>query len=175
MQCARALRDEALVPHIERAWRANLRVCCADKVWHQMNREGIYVGHWTIERLMRSFGLRGAMRGKVVRTAVSDGKPPCLPDRVNRQFKVDRLNQLWVPDLTYVSTWQGFVYVAFVVDVFACCIVCRRVSSSTQTDFVLDALIHHSDRGSQGASIGYSERMAEAGIEPSVGSRGELL
>ncbi len=137
---------------------------------------------------MRAQGLRGVVRGKVVRTTVSDSKAPCPLDRVNRQFKAERPNQLWVSDFTYVSTWQGWLYVAFVVDVFARCIVGWRVSSSMSTDFVLDALeqalyarqpgaeealIHHSDRGSQYVSIRYSERLAEAGIEPSVGSKGD--
>jgi putative transposase len=133
-------------------------------------------------------GLRGAVRGKVVRTTVADPAAPCPRDRVNRQFKAQRPNQLWVSDVTYVSTWQGFVYVAFIIDVFARRIVGWRVSSSMRADFVLDALeqalyarqpersdtlIHHSDRGSQYVSIRYSERLAEAGIEPSVGSKGD--
>ncbi|MGH8338137.1 MAG: IS3 family transposase, partial [Gammaproteobacteria bacterium] len=132
--------------------------------------------------------LRGARRGKSVRTTVPDAKAACPLDRVNRQFKAERPNQLWVADFTYVSTWHGFVYVAFVIDVFARRIVGWRVSSSMQTDFVLDALeqalyargreregelVHHSDRGSQYVSIRYSERLAEAGIEPSVGSTGD--
>ena len=136
---------------------------------------------------MRKAGLRGVMRGKVVRTTVPHAKAPCPLDRVNRQFKAQRPNQLWVSDFTYVSSWQGFVYVAFVIDVFARRIVGWRVSSSMRTDFVLDALeqalyarqpernelVHHSDRGSQYVSIKYSERLAEAGIEPSVGSKGD--
>lgn len=137
---------------------------------------------------MRRLGLCGARRGKAVKTTVADRRAPCPLDRVNRQFKADRPNQLWVSDFTYVSTWQGFVYVAFVIDVFARRIVGWRVRTSMQTDFVLDALeqalyarqpqangalIHHSDRGSQYVSIRYSERLAEAGIEPSVGSRGD--
>ena len=137
---------------------------------------------------MRRQGLRGAIRGKVVRTTISNPAAPCPRDRVNRQFKADRPNQLWVSDFTYVSTWQGWQYVAFVIDVFARRIVGWRVSSSMHTDFVLDALeqalwarqperegalIHHSDRGSQYISIRYSERLAEAGIEPSVGSKGD--
>ncbi len=137
---------------------------------------------------MRRRGLQGVRRGKVVRTTVSDGKAPCPLDRVNRQFRAERPNQLWVSDFTYVSTWQGWLYVAFVIDVFARRIVGWRVSSSMRTDFVLDALeqalfarqperdsslIHHSDRGSQYVSIRYSERLAEAGVEPSVGSKGD--
>jgi len=184
----RARRDEVLVEHIERVWRANLQVYGADKVWHQLNREGHAVARCTVERLMRRRGLRGVVRGKVVRTTISDAKAPCPLDRVNRQFKAQRPNQFWVSDFTYVSTWQGWLYVAFVVDVFARRIVGWRVSSSMHTDFVLDALeqalmarqperdnslIHHSDRGSQYVSIRYSERLAEAGIEPSVGSKGD--
>lgn len=184
----RVRRDEILAGEIERVWQANMRVYGADKVWRQLNREGIPVARCTVERLMRHQGLRGVVRGKVVRTTVSDSKAPCPLDRVNRQFKADRPNQLWVSDFTYVSTWQGWLYVAFVVDVFARRIVGWRVSTSMSTDFVLDALeqalyarqperdsslIHHSDRGSQYVSIRYSERLAEAGIEPSVGSKGD--
>ena len=153
-----------------------------------MNREGITVARCTVERLMRQLGLQGARRGKKVRTTISDSKAPCPMDRVNRVFKAERPNQLWVSDFTYVSTWQGWLYVAFVIDVYARRIVGWRVSHSMQTDFVLDALeqalydrqperseslIHHSDRGSQYVSIRYTERLAEAGIEPSVGSRGD--
>jgi len=185
---ARARRDEFLIPHIQRIWHANFQVYGADKVWRQLQREGIEVARCTVERLMRRLGLRGVMRGKVVRTTVSDAKAPSPLDRVNRQFTADRPNQLWVSDFTYVSTWQGFVYVAFVIDVFARRIVGWRVSRSMRTDFVLDALeqalyarqperddalIHHSDRGSQYVSIRYTERLAEAGIEPSVGSKGD--
>jgi len=184
----RAQRDAALTPHIERVWRANLQVYGAKKVWRQLHREGHAVARCTVERLMRRQGLRGVIRGKVVRTTIPDPKTPCPLDKVNRQFKADRPNQLWVSDFTYVSTWQGWLYVAFVVDVFARRIVGWRVSSSMHTDFVLDALeqalyarqperdsslVHHSDRGSQYVSIRYSERLAEAGIEPSVGSRGD--
>jgi putative transposase len=188
LRSARAQRDDALVPQIERVWQVNLQVYGADKVWRQMNREGIAVARCTVERLMRRLGLRGVIRGKVVRTTFSDRTLPCPLDRVNRDFKAERPNQLWVADYTYVSTWQGWLYVAFVVDVFARRIVGWRVSSSMHTDFVLDALeqalyarqperdgalIHHSDRGSQYVSIRYSERLAEAGIEPSVGSKGD--
>ncbi|MBV8259983.1 MAG: IS3 family transposase [Paraburkholderia sp.] len=184
----RAIRDERLRPEIERVWRANMQVYGADKVWKQMNRERIAVARCTVERLMKQLGLRGVMRGKRVRTTVPDAMAPRPLDRVNRQFKAARPNQLWVSDFTYVSTWQGWLYVAFVIDVFARRIVGWRVSTSMTTDFVLDALeqalyarrpgddgtlIHHSDRGSQYVSIRYSERLAEAGIEPSVGSRGD--
>ena len=184
----RAQRDQLLEPQVERVWRANLQVYGVDKVWRQLLREGFTVARCTVERLMRRRGLRGVIRGKVVRTTISDAKAPCPLDRVNRQFKAQRPNQLWVSDFTYVSTWQGWLYVAFVIDVFARRIVGWKVSNSMRTDFVLDALeqalydrqperdsslIHHSDRGSQYVSIRYSERLAEAGIEPSVGSRGD--
>ena len=176
------------MPEIARVWQANLCVYGADKVWKQMNREGIGVARCTVERLMRRLGLQGARRGKTVRTTVPDRSAPCPLDRVNRQFKADRPNQLWVSDFTYVSTWQGWLYVAFVIDVFARRIVGWRVSASMTTDFVLDALeqalyarqpvdsdalVHHSDRGSQYVSIRYTERLAEAAIAPSVGSRGD--
>ncbi|MGI4846284.1 MAG: IS3 family transposase [Janthinobacterium lividum] len=187
LRCARVQRDDVLSVDIERVWQANMQVYGADKVWRQLQREGTDVARCTVERLMRKAGLRGVMRGKVVRTTIADVKAPCPLDRVNRQFKAQRPNQLWVSDFTYVSTWQGFVYVAFVIDVFARRIVGWRVSSSMRTDFVLDALeqalyarqpernalVHHSDRGSQYVSIKYSERLAEAGIEPSVGSKGD--
>ena len=187
-RCARARLDEALMPEIKRVWQTNMQVYGADKVWRQLRREGTAVARCTVERLMRRQGLRGVIRGKVVRTTISDGKALCPMDKVNRQFRAERPNQLWVSDFTYVSTWQGWLYVAFVIDVFARRIVGWRVSSSMQTDFVLDALeqalyarqperdsslVHHSDRGSQYVSIRYSERLAEAGIEPSVGSKGD--
>ena len=173
---------------IQRIWAENLKVYGADKVWRQMHREGVAVARCTVERLMKRLRLQGARRGKTLRTTIPDTQMPCPLDRVNRQFKADRPNPLWVSDFTYVSTWQGFVYVAFVIDVFAQRIVGWRVSRSMHTDFVLDALeqalyarqpdrdaalIHHSDRGSQYVSIRYTERLAEAGIEPSVGSRGD--
>ena len=160
----------------------------ADKVWKQMNREAIAVARCTVERLMKQLGLQGVRRGKAVRTTIPDSKASCPLDRVNRQFRADRPNQLWVSDFTYVSTWQGWLFVAFVIDVFARRIVGWRVSRSMHTDFVLDALeqalyarqpekkdalIHHSDRGSQYVSIRYTERLSEAGIEPSVGSKGD--
>ena len=187
-RCRRALRDEGLMPQVERVWQAHLRVYGADKVWRQLHREGTRVARGTVERLMRRLGLHGVRRGKSVRTTVPDAAVPCPLDRVNRQFKADRPNQLWVSDFTYVSTWQGFVYVAFVIDVFARRIVGWRVARSMRTDFVLDALeqalyarraerdgalVHHSDRGSQYVSIRYTERLTEAGIEPSVGSKGD--
>ena len=185
---ARARRGAFLVPHIQRVSQANFQVYGADKVWRQLQREGIQVARCTVERLMRIQGLRGVKRGKIVRTTFADTAAPCPLDLVKRQFKADRPNQLWVSDFTYVSTWAGFVYVAFIIDVFARRIVGWRVSRSMRTDFVLDALeqalytrqperdaslIHHSDRGSQYVSIRYTERLAEAGIEPSVGSKGD--
>jgi len=165
-----------------------MQVYGADKVWRQLNREHDHVARCTVERLMRRMGLQGVQRGKTVRTTIPDTSVPCPLDKVNRQFKAEHPNQLWVSDFTHVSTWQGWLYVAFVIDVFARRIVGWRVSSSMQTGFVLDALeqalyarrpklsdglIHHSDRGSQYVSIRYTERLAEAGIEPSVGSRGD--
>ena len=185
----RRQRDAVLIAQIERVWEGNMRVYGADKVWKQLRRENFAVARCTVERLMRGAGLRGVICGKSVRTTVPNAKAPCPLDRVNRSFRADRPNQLWVSDFTYVSTWQGFVYVAFVIDVFARCIVGWRVSSSMKTDFVLDALeqalyarkgqrdggelVHHSDRGTQYVSIRYTERLAEAGIEPSVGSIGD--
>jgi putative transposase len=188
LRCGRAKQDEALLPLIHQVWQSNMQVYGADKVWHQLRREGVAVARCTVERLMQRAGIQGVRRGKVVRTTVADKTRPCPLDRVNRQFKAQRPNQLWVSDFTYVSTWQGWQYVAFVIDVFVRRIVGWRVSSSMRTDFVLDALeqalydrqpersdalIHHSDRGSQYVSIRYSERLAEAGIEPSVGSKGD--
>ena len=166
-RCARAIRDEALMPQIERVWNGNMQVYGADKVWRQLAREGMPVARCTVERLMRRQGLRGVMRGKVVRTTISDSRAACPLDRVNRQFRAERPNQLWVSDFTYVSTWQGWLYVAFVIDVFARRIVGWRVSSSMRTDLVTDALrmawfrrrpapglIVHSDRGTQ---LGFKE------------------
>ncbi len=165
-----------------------MQVYGADKVWKQMNREGMAVARCTVERLMKQIGLEGVRRGKKKRTTVADDSAPCPLDRVKRQFHAAQPNQLWVSDFTYVSTWPGWLYVAFVIDVFARNIVGWRVSTSMTTDFVLDALeqalyarqpnddrtlIHHSDRGAQYVSIRYTERLSEAGIEPSVGSRGD--
>ena len=179
-------RDQGLEVEVRRVWDENRQVYGVRKVWRQLLREGWQVARCTVERLMRRLGLRGVIRGKVVKTTVSDKAQPCPLDRVNRQFHADRPNALWVSDFTYVSTWQGMVYVAFVIDVYARRIVGWKVSSSMTTDFVLDALeqalqarqregelIHHSDRGSQYVSIRYSERLAEAGVEPSVGSVGD--
>ncbi len=184
----RAQRDEVLSGHIQRVWEENFQVYGVRKVWRQLLREGVVVARCTVERLMRRLGLQGVIRGKPVKTTISDKATPCPLDKVNRQFRAERPNALWVSDFTYVSTWQGFVYVAFVIDVFARRIVGWRVSSSARTDFVLDALeqalyarqpvdqgslIHHSDRGVQYVSIRYTERLAEAGVEPSVGSVGD--
>ena len=188
LRCARARRDEVLMPEIQQVWEENMQVYGADKVWRQLGREGVLVARCTVERLMKRLGLEGVRRGKVVRTTFPDKALPCPLDRVNRQFRAARPNQLWVSDFTYVSTWQGWVYVAFVIDVFARRIVGWRVSSNMRTDFVLDALeqalyarqpgladvlVHHSDKGSQYVSIRYTERLAEAGIESSVGSKGD--
>jgi transposase InsO family protein len=185
---ARDRSDERLCREIRRVWEDHFQVYGADKVWRQLQREGFPVARCTVERLMRRLGLKGVRRGKAVKTTVGDRNAPCPQDRVNRQFTADRPNALWVADFTYVSTWQGFVYVAFVIDVFARYIVGWKVSRSARTDFVLDALeqalwarkpvgsgslIHHSDRGVQYVSIRYTERLAEAGIEPSVGSVGD--
>jgi len=184
----RVQKDDALALDVQRIWHANWQVYGADKVWLQMNREGIRVARCTVERLMNKLGLAGARRGKRLRTTTPDTCAPCALDRVNRQFKARRPNELWVSDFTYVSTWQGWLFVAFVIDVYARRIVGWRVSHSMQTDFVLDALeqalyarqpqlsdhlVHHSDRGSQYVSIRYTQRLAEAGIEPSVGSKGD--
>jgi putative transposase len=185
---ARARRDSALKREIRRVFDENFAVYGARKVWHQMNREGIRVARCTVERLMQTMGLAGVVRGKAVRTTNSDKAAPCPLDKVNRQFKASGPNRLWVSDFTYVSTWQGFVYVAFVIDTFARYIVGWRASRTAQTGFVLDALeqalwrrkpargsglVHHSDRGSQYVAISYTERLAAAGIEPSVGSVGD--
>jgi transposase InsO family protein len=185
-QPARLRREAALGAHIERVWTANLGVYGAEKVWRQLKREGIEVARCTVERLMRARGLRGALRGRRVRTTVPEAARPCPLDRVNRQFKAARPNQLWVADFTYVRTRAGFAYVAFVIDVYARYIVGWRVGSAMHTALVLDALeqalyarrpprglVHHSDRGAQYVSIRYAERLTEAGIEPSVGSTGD--
>jgi putative transposase len=182
----RARRDAKLSVEIERVYRENLHVYGARKVWLQLKREGIAVARCTVERLMHALGLQGVRRGKRCRTTIPDMAAARPEDLVNRQFKATCPNQLWVADFTYVATWVGFVYVAFVIDVFARRIVGWRVARSMHTDLVLDALeqalwaraappglVHHSDRGSQYLSIRYSERLAEAGVEPSVGSIGD--
>jgi putative transposase len=185
---ARAKRDDKLIPIIQQIWNDNFRVYGVRKVYRQLRREQVGVARCTVSRLMKRLGLRGVIRGKGVRTTFSDKNLACPLDHVQRQFKADRPNQLWVSDFTYVSTWQGFVYVAFVIDVYARRIVGWRASSSARTDFVLDALeqalhdrkpfgsgrlIHHSDRGVQYVSIRYTERLVDAGLEPSVGSVGD--
>jgi putative transposase len=184
----RAKRDEALKAQIRRVFEENFRVYGVRKVWRQLAREGIAVARCTVARLMRAMGLQGAVRGKPLRTTISDKAAPCPFDRVNRQFRAPRPNVLWVSDFTYVATWTGFVYVAFVIDAYARRIVGWRVSRTAHAGFVLDALeqalherrpvrgaglVHHSDRGVQYVSIKYTERLAEAGIEPSVGSVGD--
>jgi transposase InsO family protein len=186
---ARTQQDERLSAEIERVWNANFQVYGAEKVWKQLNRERIPVARCTVERLMRRKGLQGAVRGRAFkRTTVPDGTIDRPSDLVDRDFAASRPNELWVSDLTYVVTWRGWVYVAFVIDAFARRIVGWRVSSSLRSDLALDALeqaicerhdehtdglVHHSDRGVQYLSIRYTERLAEAAIEPSVGSRGD--
>ena len=183
---ARLQRDDALSPQIQRVWDENHRVYGVRKVWKQLHRERMAVARCTVARLMRRLGIAGVVRGRPVRTTARDPARPCPLDRVNRQFRADRPDRLWVSDYTFVSTWQGFAYVAFVIDVYARRIVGWKLSASQQTQFVLDALeqalharrpgralVHHSDRGSQYVSIRYTERLAEAGIEPSVGSVGD--
>jgi putative transposase len=177
---ARDQRDRALMPEIERVWNENFQVYGVRKVWRQLRREGFDLARCTVARLMKRLGLRGVIRGKSVRTTVSDANAPCPLDHVRRQFKADRPNKLWVSDFTYVSTWQGFVYVAFVIDVFARRIVGWRASSVARTDFVLDALeqalherkpvgpdrlVHHSDRGVQGGFNRSSQHLKEGGVE----------
>ncbi len=183
----RAKRDEVLRPQIQRVWNENLAVYGPRKVWRQLGREHVVVARCTVERLMRDMGLRGAVRGRAFKvTTVADPTALRPPDLVHREFTATRPNQLWVADITYVATWAGFVYVAFVIDVFSRFIVGWRVSSSLRTDLALDALeqalharplderlVHHSDRGTQYVSIRYTERLAEAGIERSVGSVGD--
>ena len=182
----RARRDATLKVEIKRVWNENRQVYGARKVWRQLLREGFAVARCTVERLMRQMGLRGIVRGKKVRTTIPDEVAARPSDLVERDFTAVHPNQLWVADLTYVATWAGFVYVAFVIDVFSRMIVGWRVSRSLCSDLALDALeqalwarpetrqlIHHSDRGVQYVSISYTERLAEAGVEPSVGSVGD--
>jgi putative transposase len=185
---ARAKHDAALLPEVRRVFEENFRVYGVRKVWRQLKREGHRIARCTVARLMRSIGLQGMIRGKPVRTTIGDKPAPCPLDHVNRQFRAPRPNALWVSDFTYVATWSGFVYVAFVIDVYVRRIVGWRASRTAHAGFVLDALeqalherrpthrgglVHHSDRGSQYVSIKYTERLAEAGIEPSVGSIGD--
>ncbi|EEX2762838.1 IS3 family transposase, partial [Escherichia coli] len=181
---ARAQRDNWLKKEIQRVYDENHKVYGVRKVWRQLLREGIRVARCTVARLMAVMGLAGVLRGKKVRTTISR-KAVAAGDRVNRQFVAERPDQLWVADFTYVSTWQGFVYVAFIIDVFAGYIVGWRVSSSMETTFVLDALeqtlwarrpsgtVHHSDKGSQYVSLAYTQRLKEAGLLASTGSTGD--
>jgi transposase InsO family protein len=185
---ARVKRDVALMTEIKRVFDENFQVYGYRKVWRQMQREGFALARCTVARLMRKMGLSGVIRGRRVKTTVSDKAAPCPLDHVNRAFQAPRPNALWVSDFTYVATWQGFVYTAFVIDTFARRIVGWRVSRSAHAGFVLDALeqalhdrkpvsgaglVHHSDRGVQYVSIKYTERLAEAGLVPSVGSVGD--
>jgi putative transposase len=186
--CARRLRDETLKPEIDRVHRqSNDRTYGARKVWRQLNREGIRIANCTTRRLMREMGLKGVVRAKSTRTTFPDLSANRPADLVDRKFHATRPNQLWVADITYVATWSGFVYVSFVVDVYSRFIVGWQASTSLRTDLALDALemalwqrsgdvqglVHHSDRGSQYLAIRYTERLADAGIERSVGSRGD--
>ena len=186
---ARAHRDDELRAAIQRVWDDNEQVYGPRKVWKQLRRDGIRVARCTVARLMRAMGLKGTTRGRAwVATTRADAAADRPADLVDRRFAATRPNQLWVADFTYVATWRGFVYVAFVIDVFARRIVGWRVAASLRTDFVLDALeqaiyercgagiddlVHHRDRGTQYLSMRYTERLAEAGIAPSVGSRGD--
>ena len=183
---ARAQRDAVLRPEITRVWQATRRRYGAKKVWKQLNREQIPVARCTVARLYQGLGLQGVVRGRQVRTTIAEPMQDRPLDLVQRNFTVARPNQLWVSDFTYVATWRGFVYVAFVTDAFSRRIVGWRASTSMRSDLALDALeqalydrdtdaglIHHSDRGSQYLAIRYTDRLVEAGIEPSVGSRGD--
>ncbi len=183
----RAQRDAFFAGEIQRVWDDNQEVYGARKVWLQLRREGFVIARCTVARLMAQMGLRGVVRGKRRPITTVGGANDERPlDLVNREFVASRPNQLWIADFTYVPTWIGFVYVAFVIDVFARMIVGWRVSSSMSGELTLDALeqalwardrngelIHHSDRGSQYLAIRYSERLAEEGIDPSVGSVGD--
>jgi putative transposase len=184
---ARALRDEELKVQIRRVYEENFGVYGARKLWRQLHREGISVARCTVARLMGELGLEGVRRGKPQRTTTPDAAADRPADLVERDFSASRPNQLWVADLTYVATWSGFVYVAFIVDAFSRFIVGWQASRSLRTDLALDALemaiwrrraqldglVHHSDRGSQYLAIRYTERLAEAGAVTSVGSRGD--
>jgi putative transposase len=184
---ARAVRDTQLKVEIARVHAEQFGVYGARKVWRQLHREGICVARCTVERLMGELGLHGAVRGKTRRTTTPDVAAARPADLVERDFSATRPNQLWVADLTYVATWSGFVYVAFIIDAFSRFIVGWQAARSLRTDLALDALemaiwsrrgelaglVHHSDRGSQYLSIRYTERLAEAGAVTSVGSRGD--
>jgi transposase InsO family protein len=185
---ARSRRDDEVREEIQRVWSENFEVYGVRKVWKQLKREGKPIARCTVRRLMRDLGLQGVVRGKTFKTTTPATGAARPPDLVHREFKATRPNELWVADLTYVATWRGFVYVAFVIDVFSRRIVGWRASSSLRTDLALDALeqalhdrpiaesgrlVHHSDRGTQYLSIRYTERLAEAGIESSVGTTGD--
>ena len=184
----RAKRDDVLREEVSRVHREHFDVYGVRKVWHQLRREGIEVARCTVARLMREMELQGAIRGRRFKTTIPDEEASRPADLVERDFSATRPNELWLSDLTYVATWRGFVYVAFVIDVFARLIVGWRASTSLRTDLALDALeqalyerretaegslIHHNDMGVQYLAIRYTERLAEAGIEQSVGSRGD--
>lgn len=183
---ARARRDAELRPEIRRVWEANYRVYGARKVWRQLHREGFVVARCTVERLMADMGIHGVVRGRKQRTTIRDDEAARPADLVDRQFTAAAPNRLWVADITYVATWSGFTYAAFVIDVYSRFIVGWRVATTLRTDLALDALeqglwarrldgplVHHSDAGGQYLSIRYTERLADAGIEPSVGSVGD--
>ncbi len=183
---ARAKRDAVLAAEIDRTWRENFEVYGVRKMWRQLQREHLCVARCTVARLMRDLGLQGVVRGRKSKTTIPDDMAVRPADLVGRDFTATRPNRLWVADLTYVATWSGFVYVAFITDVYSRMIVGWRASGSLRSDLALDALeqalharptsdrlVHHSDRGVQYLSIRYTERLAEAGIEPSVGSVGD--
>jgi putative transposase len=183
----RALRDEWLGTHIRRIWDENYQVYGARKIWRQLGRQDIAAARCTVERLMRDLGIQGAVRGKPTRTTVADEAAQRPADLVNRNFTATRPNRLWVADITYIRTWVGFVYAAFVIDAFSRMIVGWQLATHLRADLALDALemalwrrdtaieglVHHSDRGCQYTAIRYTERLVEAGVTPSVGSRGD--
>jgi transposase InsO family protein len=188
LRAARVQRDAVLRPTIARVWHEQEQVYGAEKVWRQLKRDGVVVARCTVERLMKDLGLRGVVRGGPAVVTTSPDATAVVPDLVDRQFSATRPNQLWVSDFTYVATAEGFVYTAFVIDVFARRIVGWKVAATMHTDFVLDALeqallrrgtddlpdlVHHSDRGVQYVSMRYTTRLAAAGIAPSVGRRGD--
>jgi putative transposase len=185
--CQRTLRDEWLCTHIRRVYDANYQVYGARKIWRQLHRENIAVARATVERLMRQLGIQGAVRGAPKRTTVAEETAQRPADLVRRDFTASRPNRLWVADLTYIATWVGFVYAAFVIDAFSRMIVGWQLATHLRTDLALDALemalwrrdtaveglVHHSDRGCQYTAIRYTERLEEAGVQPSVGSKGD--
>jgi transposase InsO family protein len=190
LRSVRSRRDEELRNEIQRVWDENLKVYGVRKVYRQLRREGFQAARCTVARLMAGMGLRGAVRGRRIKTTMPVGAEDRPEDLVRRDFRAERPNQLWVSDLTYVATWRGFVYVAFVIDVYSRRIVGWRVSNSLRSDLALDALeqalferdaaererlVHHSDRGVQYLSIRYTERLAEAGIEPFSRQPGRLV